>query len=130
MARKNYPIHLMNWMLKTILQALFVLALIVFSHMLLTKPADAGFVKWPSTYIVQLLRQTTAEDARNYLGINIGEPSAAADAAEVQMDDDYIYFAVDDNKWVRVAVEAVWNLLLLENGESFLLENGSSVVLE
>lgn len=80
--------------------------------------------------MVQLFQQTTAADTRDYLGISTGTPTSSADASEVQMDDDYIYFATADNQWVRIAVEAVYNMAELETGDSFLLETGDAMIFE
>ena len=130
MRRGRKPFHSLKRMFDSFLRTVLSLLVLLFAHMCLTKPASANWRTWPSAYMIGLFRLTTAEDARNYLGINIGEPSGPADAAEVAMNDDYIYFAVGDNQWVRVAVEAVYDMVELESGDLFLLESGGSLIFE
>jgi len=121
----------MNRVLRFILPAIIGAVSAVFALMIISKPAGASWQAWPSTFCVYLLQKTTAEAARQYLGITTGTPSAPADASEVSMDSDYIYFAVGDNQWVRVAVEAVYNMLSLEDDSGLvLLEDDSLLILE
>jgi len=124
------PLHLMKRFFFSLASMAVCMFCLLVIHMMLVKPADANWQSWPTAYMVQLFQQTTAADTRDYLGISTGTPTSSADASEVQMDDDYIYFATADNQWVRIAVEAVYNMAELETGDSFLLETGDAMIFE
>jgi hypothetical protein len=103
------------------------------AFMLLTKPASANWQSWPSQFMIGLMRTTTAESARAYLGIEVGAPLASTGTGggmEIGADANQVYVSLGNGQWALVDVASVVNTLLLESGVSLAYETGHYILAE
>ena len=93
--------------------------------MLITKPASASWQSWPSQFIIGLLRTSTAESARSYLGIETGSPPSTTGTGtgmEMGADTSSFYVSLGSGTWAVINVSEVIYALQAENGTALQSE--------
>jgi hypothetical protein len=105
----------------------------LFTIMFLTKPSNANWQSWPTQFIIGLLRTSTAENARKYLGIETGVPlSSTGTGSEMELgaDASNFYVSLGNGQWAVVTVDSTVQALLNETGSVLLHETGKYMLAE